>query len=66
MTTNAESYLKAIYPAGLHLPDTYHLDDETAAMQLDKSARHSKAAHKAQERKRQKRAEAQAESEKQA
>lgn len=53
MTTDAQAYTHALYPLGL--PE--HLSDEDIAQQLDKSARHSRAAHKAQERKRQKRAE---------
>ena len=53
MTTQPEAYIHALYPLGL--PE--HLSDEDIAQQLDKSAKHSAAAHKAQERKRQKLAE---------
>lgn len=62
MSTNAQAYLKAMQP---HTP-YYHLDDEAVAAQLDKSAKHSKAAHKGQERKRQQRVKQQAGSEKRA
>lgn len=55
MSVNAQAYLKATAP---HTP-YYHLDDETLALQLDTSARHSKAARKAQEKRRQRRAEQQ-------
>lgn len=53
MAVNPESYTRALYPLGL--PE--HLSDEDIAAQLDTSAKHSKAAHKAQETRRQKRAE---------
>lgn len=55
MTLDSTAYLHAAYPLGV--PD--HLSDEDVAHALDKSAKHSKAAHKAQERKRQKLAEQQ-------
>lgn len=61
-TAWVDAYLKALYP-----PGTQHVSDEDIAAALDKSDKHSKAAHKAQERKRQQRAEAsRAESEKRA
>lgn len=56
MAINPTAYKQAMEPQTPY----YHLDDETLALQLDTSARHSKAAHKAQERKRQRRAEQQA------
>ena len=60
MSIDATAYTHAIYPLGLPA----HLSDEDIAAQLDKSARHSKAAHKAQETRRQKLAEQQKEQEK--
>lgn len=60
MATDAQAYLKAMQPRTPY----YHVSDEDIAAALDKSARHSRAAHKAQERKRQQRAEQQAENEK--
>lgn len=59
MSINAEAYKKAMQPQ----TPWSHLSDEDIAAQLDTSARHSKAAHKAQERKRQRLAEQRAESE---
>lgn len=53
MTTQAEAFTHALYPLGL--PE--HLSDEDIAAALDKSAKHSKAARKASETRRQKRAE---------
>lgn len=55
MSIDRQAYLKAAYPPSPWL----HLSDEDIAAQLDKSARHSKAAHKAQETRRQKLAEQQ-------
>lgn len=60
MSIDVDAYKHALYPLGM--PE--HLSDEDIAAQLDKSARHSKAAHKAQERRRQKLAEQQAVQEK--
>lgn len=53
MSIDANAYTHAIYPLGL--PE--HLSDEDIALALDKSAKHSRAAHKAQETRRQRRAE---------
>jgi hypothetical protein len=61
MTTSSQSYKQAAYPPGL-----CHLSDEDIADQLEKSAKRSRAARKAQETIRQKRAEQQAKSEKSA
>lgn len=61
MSISADAYLKAAYPPPLQPP---HLSDEDIALALDKSAKHSKAAHKASETRRQKRAEQQVTSEK--
>lgn len=55
MAVNPQAYKHAMQP---HTP-WLHLSDEDIAAALDKSAKHSKAAHKAQERKRQRRAEQQ-------
>lgn len=60
MSIDAEAYKHAIYPLGL--PE--HLSDEDIAHALDKSAKRSHAAHKAQERRRQKLAEQQVAQEK--
>ena len=53
MTTDATAYKAAAYPQ----TPWFHVSDEDIAAALDTSARHSKAAHKAAERKRQKQAE---------
>lgn len=53
MTTDAQAYKHALYPLYAHL------SDEDIALLLDKSQQHSRAARKAQERKRQKLAEEQ-------
>jgi hypothetical protein len=55
MNTNPTAYKQAAYP----LTPWQHLSDEDIAMQLEQSARRSKAARKAQETLRQKRAEQQ-------
>lgn len=55
MSTSISAYLKATFPT---LP-WLHLSDEDIAAQLDKSQQRSRAARKAQERKRQKLAEEQ-------
>lgn len=60
MATDAQAYLKAMQP---HTP-YYHVSDEDIAAALDTSARRSKAAHKAQEKRRQKLAEQSASQEK--
>lgn len=52
MTFDVLAYLNATYPP----PLSEHLSDEDIALQLDKSASRSKAAHKGQERKRQQQA----------
>lgn len=60
MSIDVDAYTRALYPLGL--PE--HLSDEDIAHALDKSAKRSHAAHKAQERRRQKLAEQQKEQEK--
>lgn len=60
MSINPQAYQHAIYPLGL--PE--HLSDEDIALALDKSEKHSRAAHKAQETRRQRRAEQQKRQEK--
>lgn len=60
MALNPEAYKHAAYPPSPWL----HLSDEDIAAQLDKSAKHSRAAHKAQETRRQRRAEQQVAQEK--
>lgn len=62
MALNPEAYKHAAYPLGL----SEHLSDEDIAAQLDTSAKHSRAAHKAQETRRQKLAEQQVASESEA
>jgi hypothetical protein len=62
MAIDTHAYKHALYPLGT----PPHLSDEDIAMQLDKSAKHSRAAHKAQERRRQRLAEKQNAQEKQA
>lgn len=60
MSIDRQAYLKAVYPPSPWL----HLSDEDIAAQLDKSAKRSRAAHKAQETRRQKLAEQSAAQEK--
>lgn len=55
MSIDVDAYTRALYPLGL--PE--HLSDEDIAAQLERTARRSKAARKAHETMRQKRAEQQ-------
>lgn len=53
MTLNPQAYKRAAYPP---TPYQQHMSDEDVSYALDKSAKHSRAARKAQETIRQKRA----------